>query len=209
MPRDKRPPEARAGAHPVRIRWAPRLLPSLLQRLYESDGLGIQDLELCQDVGLRLWARCKTFVLVNNREVECPLCGTIFRVLEEKNVPLIGAIAVVQIPCPTSSCSWFTTPATYAQSIVNHDAHTGRAIRAFQSFHHSYSSALAYREQMILIDQLVHSFHEDQLQQPLKSVAAKLLEGNKNEVVRFLYELSARDPEGKGDWRRIVKGEPK
>ena len=38
----------------------------------------------------------------------------------------------------------------------------------------------------------------------MKSVASKLLEGNKKEVVRFLDRLSARDPRAKEEWRRVV-----
>ena len=33
-----------------KIRWAPRLRPMLLQRLYESDARGFRDLELCESV---------------------------------------------------------------------------------------------------------------------------------------------------------------
>jgi hypothetical protein len=191
MPRDKRPPEARVGAHPIKIRWAPRLSPTKLARLYELDARGIQDLELCQEVGLRLWNRCRTYVLVNNREVECPRCRSLFRVLHKKNVPLIAEIAIERVSCPSPGCSWFTTPATYMQSIANHDAHTGRALDAFVQFHDTYSTAKPYREQMILIDQLIHSFHLNELKEPVKPVASKLLEGNKKDVVRFLDELSA------------------
>ena len=38
----------------------------------------------------------------------------------------------------------------------------------------------------------------------MKSVASKLLEGNKKEVVRFLDRLSARDAQAKEEWRRVV-----
>lgn len=32
------------------IRWAPRLQPALLKRLYDADAQGIHDEELCEDV---------------------------------------------------------------------------------------------------------------------------------------------------------------
>jgi hypothetical protein len=47
---------------------------------------------------------------------------------------------------------------------------------------------------MILIDQLIHSYHLDELKNPVKSAASKLLEGNKKEVVRFLNQPSAGSP---------------
>lgn len=62
---------------------------------------------------------------------------------------------------------------------------------AFHTFYQQYPSARTYRDKIILIDQLIHSFHINQLDSPTKSVASKLLEGNKKTVVRFL-ELKAR-----------------
>ena len=56
-----------------------------------------------------------------------------------------------------------------------------------------------------LLDQLIHSFHVSEKTGELtKSVASKLLEGNKKAVVRFLDDLSALDPEDKQRWRRTV-----
>ena len=56
-----------------------------------------------------------------------------------------------------------------------------------------------------MIDQLIHSFHLDETSDaPVKSVASKLLEGNKTEVVRFLDLLSAIDPAEKARWRQAV-----
>jgi hypothetical protein len=60
---------------------------------------------------------------------------------------------------------------------------------------------------MLSIDQLIHSFHIDEkTETPTKSVASKLLEGNKKAVVRFLDDLSARDRGDKEAWRRTVAG---
>ena len=42
-----------------KIRWAPRLAPRLLERLYASDARGFRDEELCDDVGTRLLERCR------------------------------------------------------------------------------------------------------------------------------------------------------
>jgi hypothetical protein len=59
---------------------------------------------------------------------------------------------------------------------------------------------------MLTIDRLIHSFHFDEKTgTPTKSVASKLFEGNKKAVVRFLDDLSARDPD-KQEWRLTVAG---
>lgn len=179
------------GEQPAKIRWAPRLPPRLLKRLYESDAMGFRDMELCEDVGLRLYERCHTFVLVSKKEVDCPGCRQVFTVAP-------GG----RSRCPRD-CGWFTTQQTYQESLRNHYAHTGRAIEAFAKFYRRYPAARSYQARILLIDELIHSFHlEEATQAPVKSAASKLLEGNKTDVVRFLDQLSAIDPNGKERWRR-------
>jgi hypothetical protein len=78
---------------------------------------------------------------------------------------------------------------------------------AFLAFYHRYPKAKSYTDKMLLIDQLIHSFHVDEKTgTSTKSVASKLLEGNKKAVVRFLDELSARDPAEKQKWRHLLAG---
>ncbi len=178
----------------AKIRWAPRLRPLLLQRLYESDARGLQDLALCEEVGSSLLARCETFERVRRGEVACPACRAIFAVARE------GGSA-----CPGNGCAWRTSFRVYRESIRNHYAATGRATAAYAEFRRRYPGARTYAAQMLAIDQLIHSFHVDEKTgAPVKSAASKLLEGNKKDVVRFLDELSARDPADKQAWRRTL-----
>jgi hypothetical protein len=181
-------------AHLAKIRWGRRLPPPLLKRLYESDARGFRDLELCEEVGSYLYVRCATFRLVARGEVECPTCGTAFAV-----------VRVGPSPCPRDGCGWQTTDEGYRRSIRDHYAWRGRGLAAFETFHRRWPSARSYADKILLIDQLIHSFHVDEKTGvPVKSVASKLLEGNKKEVVQFLDELSARDPVAKGEWRRTT-----
>jgi len=179
-----------------KIRWASPLPPRLLKRLYDSDAQGFQDLELCDKVGIYLYVRCRTFVLVFQHKVECPDCYTVFNV-SARNKSM----------CPGDGCNWYTTHSTYVQSVRNYNAHPGRAVDAYLTFYQKYPGATTYKEKIVLIDQLVHSFHIDEKKgTPVKSVASKLLEGNKKDVVRFLDELSALHPGDKEKWRRTVAG---
>jgi hypothetical protein len=181
---------------PKRIRWAARLSPRLLERLYQSDARRFLDLELCDDVGFRLYARCRSFLLVQKSEVECPICGTVFAVRRDGESACLG-----------DSCDWSTTRAEYRESVRNHYAHTGRAVEAYERFHSRFPGARSYSDKILLIDELIHSFHIDERRErAVKSVASKLLEGNKNEVVRFLDRLSALDPAEKERWRQTVSG---
>ena len=171
----------------AKIRWAPRLRPILLKQLYDLDAQGIRDIDLCNEVGITLYARCQTYVLVSRGKVRCPKCGTAFAISHEGNNV-----------CPGDGCGWHTTSTDYRQSIKNHYAFPGRAMDAFLSFHQRYPSAGTYREKILLIDQLIHSFHlSEKTGKPAKSVASKLFEGNKKAVVRFLDDLSALDPDSR------------
>jgi Xaa-Pro aminopeptidase len=178
----------------AKIRWAPRLRPQLLQRLYDSDAKGFRDIELCDEVGTILYLRCRTFVLVHRSEVECPACRTVFEVAGQG-----------QSRCPREGCGWTTTRSLYAASVKNHYAFPGRAMDAYLAFYRRYPKARTYTDKMLLIDQLIHSFHvNEKTGIPAKSVASKLLEGNKKAVVQFLGDLSARDPSEKQQWRLQV-----
>jgi hypothetical protein len=171
-----------------------------LKQLYDSDAAGFQDMELCDEVGMILYMRCRTYVLVHRNEVECPVCHTVFEVLRPGE-----RIDQSETHCPHKGCTWSTTRATYRQSIRNHYAFPGRAIDAFQSFYERYPHARTYKAKMLLIDQLIHQFHVDERSgSAVKTVASRLFEGNKKAVVRFLDELSARDPNEKQAWRRAV-----
>ena len=180
----------------AKIRWAPRLRPQRLKRLYETDAQGIRDTDLCDEVGMILFMRCRTYALVLRREVDCPTCRTVFAVKAEG-----------ESLCPSPDCDWYTTPDAYNESIRNHHAWPGRATEAFLTFYDHYPRARTYQQKILLIDQLVHSFHIDKKTgTPVKSVASKLFEGNKKAVVQFLDELSARNPGEKEAWRRAVAG---
>ena len=177
-----------------KIRWAPPVRPVLLKRLYDSHAAGFQDIDLCDKVGIYLYTRCNTFVLTSRGEVECPVCFTVLAVLHQGKTT-----------CPTAHCGWNTTWPKYRQSIRNYNAGPGTAINAFRAYHTAYPGAKTYGEKIILIDQLIHSFHMHEKTGALtKSVASKLFEGNKKDVVGFLDDLSALSQEGKELWRRTM-----
>ncbi len=183
-----------ATQEPAKIRWGSRLRPQLLKRLYDSDAHGFADMELCNRVGITLYVRCRTFALVQQKQVECPECRTVFTVSPEG-----------RSTCPRENCEWNTTHSAYAQSIRNHYAFPGRAMDAFLSFYRRYPNIRTYKQKILLIDQLIHSFHvNERTGIPAKSVASKLLEGNKHAVVRFLDDLSALHPDDKARWRRTI-----
>lgn len=187
---------ARAAVGKPRIRWAPRLPPRLLERLYQADAGGLRDTELCEEVGVRLFARCRAFVLVSEWEVECPACRGVFAVARQG-----------RSLCPTTGCAFLTDPTAYRTSLQNHYVYPGRAMDAFRRFFRGYPKTKTYADKILMIDELIHAFHIDEATgTPVKSLASKLLEGNKNEAVQLLDRLSAVDASTKERWRETVAG---
>lgn len=147
-------------------------------------------------MGLRLYERCLALLRVARRAVLCPECRSELRVATQ------GTSA-----CGNGSCRWVTTWPEYWESVQRHDASPGRALEAYRAFVAAWPRARDYGAKLIAIDQLVHSFHiEEARNSAVKSVASKLLEGNKKEVVRFLDALSAPDPASKQRWREAMSG---
>ena len=181
-----------------KIKWAPRIRPELIKRLYESDALGMQDPELCMDVGFRLYYRCQTIVRVLNDEVECPRCGAVFKIqtLERESIT----------DCPTENCGWRTTMGEYQQSWSKKRIWAANAISAFETYYQRYPQAQTYKDKMLLIDQLLHAFHWNlKLNLPSRSAANNLIEGSHDQVVAFLDKLSGIDSDSKASWRETVQ----
>jgi hypothetical protein len=65
---------------PTRIRWASRVDPLKIRRLYESDAQGMLDGELLGDVGYGIYVRCQALLEVSaawRGKVKCWHCGKI------------------------------------------------------------------------------------------------------------------------------------
>jgi hypothetical protein len=181
-----------------RITWSPRIRPVLIKRLYESDALGFQDDELCNDVGFRLYMRCQTVLMVSRNEVACPRCDAIFRMDTSSR----EAVTV----CPTKDCKWQTTRLEYHQSWSKKRIWGANALPAFEEFYNRFSIALPYREKMVLIDQLIHSFHWSLHEKlPARSAANNLIEGEHDQVVEFLDQLTGIDQALKAQWRQTMQ----
>jgi hypothetical protein len=181
-----------------RIKWAPRIQPQLIKRLYESDALGFQDDELCNEVGFRLFLRCQTIVMVSRDEVTCPRCGTVF-VIKTSTKEEVTV-------CPAKTCGWETTMLEYRQSWSKNRIWGANALPAFEEFYRQFSPALEHKQKMLLIDQLIHSFHWSLKENlPARSAANNLIEGEHDQVVEFLDKLAGLDHESKESWRETLQ----
>ncbi|MBN1582809.1 MAG: hypothetical protein JXA89_19005 [Anaerolineae bacterium] len=160
-------------------KWAPRITKHEIRRLYESDAQGIYDLDLINEVGYGLLARCESFITANRAragEVPCPECGQIVRREE-------------MLCCP---CGWTLPWADYFKA-MQHKQLSGAepVLQQFQDFVEAFPKARTPQAKMLLIDRLIHGFHlYYQSNSPTRPVAINLIEGRLGDVVAFLDRLS-------------------
>jgi hypothetical protein len=170
----------------VDVRWAPKLRPEKLRRLYELDAQGRVDEELMDEVGYTLYSRCESILTVTETfhgRVPCPGCGVI--ILRDR-----GTCADEEI-LRCGHCSWQATWKEYHRSWQDRQLWGGNAVEAFEEFVRRFPAARDSRQKMILIDQLIHAFHYDLRRHAYnRPAAANLLEGKLRDVIQFLDDLT-------------------
>lgn len=163
-------------------KWAPRVAKNEIRRLYEADAQGIYDLDLIDEVGYGLLARCESFITANRAtagELPCPECG---HTVQRQEV----------LRC---ACGWTLPWADYFATI-QHKQLSGAepVLELFQDYVTAFPAARTPQEKMRLIDRLIHGFHRFyKTNGPTRPVAVNLIEGRLSEVVAFLDRLTYGD----------------
>jgi hypothetical protein len=170
------------------VRWAPRVRPELIRRLYALDAQGLLGEELLDEVGYALYSRCRSILHVSdamNGKVHCPCCDTIVvRETDRQDAVLLCA-----------KCGWEARWGDYYATYRTQELGAGGAWDIFHGFVAQWERVQAPREKMILIDQLIHQWHwEMQAQRPKfglgRPAGVNLIEGNKRQVLAFLDSLT-------------------
>lgn len=164
-----------------KLQWAPKVRQARIRQLYENDARGLVDEAVIEDVGISLYSRCHSILLVSSQHIECPRCFHIFHVTASDENQ--------EIQCP-AGCGWSITGVQYHNSWRHQDL-VGTNTPAFQVFVEQYPRARSPREKMVLIDQLLHAFHQ-LLRYPVphRAAGSNLIEGDHQHVVDFLDRLT-------------------
>jgi hypothetical protein len=186
-----------------KISWFPKVRQSKIRQLYQNDARGAVDETLVEEVGLILFQRCRSIWLVTQREVECPRCGAVFSLCEGDSWKTLPGVQI----CPTPGCGWETTAEEWHESWRHRELLGTAAMPAVETYLHDYPRAQTTQEQMVCIDQLIHSFHISlQTGEMNRSFANNLIEGSHDQVIEFLDRLSAKSGwVDKDQWRNQVK----
>ena len=169
------------------IRWARRVPPHKIRRLYLLDAKGIVDEELIDEVGYAMYARCESIRTVTEAHAgraKCPSCGEIVRHHWKKDEPL------------DCECGWSVTWGEYLKSYQGKQLHGGAAFPAFVEFHEHWPDARAPRDKLLLIDKLIHALHVNMPRPEIlfaRPAAVNLIEGKMREISALLDELAYAD----------------
>lgn len=180
------------------LKWAPKVKPALIERVYASDAAGAIDDDALSEAGFALWLRCRSIVFVSTGRIECPQCMTVFDARAgDDNL----------IHCPAPQCGWRITASAHHESWRHKDLIGVNALDTFAAFVEHYPNARTNKEKILLVDRLIHAFHWDmKLHVPNRAVGNNLIQGSHADVVAFLDRLTLNtdDPASKDEWRRTV-----
>ena len=166
------------------LRWAKKVRPDLIRRLYRADAQGISDIELIDDVGYALLVRCESILTcteAHSGRATCPRCKAKIAHNGDKLASLI------------CSCGWETHWGTYLASYQHRGLVGGLALPAFVRFAEQWPRARTDRDKMLLIDALIHACHVDVRFGATRPAASNLIEGTPKELLAFLDELAYSD----------------
>jgi len=188
-----------------RIRWARKVSQAKIRQLYQLDALGIRDGELIDRVSEALYARCQSILLVSKAQFHCPRCGSLIQVQS-------GRSEEERLECPAAGCNWQTTHRQWHHSWQHQDLIGTRAALPFEKFIALYGEAKSPGQKMVLIDELIHAFHQGIVAgMPHRSAANNLIEGSYHQVVALLDGLAYGEgstpgfKENLAEWRQKAR----
>ena len=177
--------------------------------MYGREARGLASAALIDDVGLALLLRCESILLVRAGHVRCPACEPQRSTEFALQPPADDLSPEAAQRCPRAGCDWSVTWREYHASWTKRHLFGGKAVTAFRTFAESYPRAREPRRRMLLIDQLLHSFHWDlRAGAPNRLAANNLVEGSHRQVLELLEELGElggeRSETQRSQWRQDV-----
>ena len=184
---DESPPTAADSHDLAEVRWAPRVNPSAIRRLYETDARGIVDGEQIDDVGYALYARCRSILRATEAQqgrVTCPRCEHVI----DRGAPSWNHRDDV-LRC--ERCGWCVRWRDYLKTYQHKHLVGGGAVPFHQDFVAQFEGARTAQEKLPAIDRLLHVCHWELKGKPGRSAARELVYAQNNvELLTFLDRLA-------------------
>jgi len=162
--------------------WAKKVSSNVIRKLYEQDAKGIYNEELVDEVGISLYARVDSMLMVTSSNLGksiCIECRTEIPHNYQRGFLLI---------CP--KCGWSMLFGEFNDSYKGQTLHGYGALSELKEFAKKYPSAKTYTEKMLLIDFLIHSFHGSLSERPSRPTATNVIEGSNAAVANLIFTLA-------------------
>ena len=164
------------------LKWARRVRPELVRRLYTLDAKGIVDEELIDEAGYALYARCESIRIATEAHFGRAACRKCGAVIERRRWPKDELLVC--------ACGWQRTWREYHKSYQRKQLVGGKAFPDFLQFLDAWPKASTPRDKLLLIDRLVHALHVDARKRFFRPAAVNVIEGSMRHVNQLLRELA-------------------
>jgi len=162
--------------------WAKKVSPEKIKRLYDQDAKGIYDEDLVDEIGISLYARVDSMLMVTSSNLGKSIC-----IECRTEIPHNYQRGFI-LKCP--QCGWSMPFGEYNDSYKNQTLHGYGALPELKKFYEQYPSAKTYVEKMLLIDFLIHTFHGNLNERPSRPTATNVIEGSNAVVANFIFNLA-------------------
>ena len=162
--------------------WAKKVPPEKIKRLYEQDAKGIYDGELIDDVGISLYARVDSMLMVTSSNLGKAIC------IECRAEIPHGYNREFLLVCP--KCGWSMPFGEFNDSYKKQTLHGYGALGELKEFYEKYPLAKTYAEKMRMVDFLIHTFHGNLAERPSRPTATNVIEGSNADVANLIFSLA-------------------
>ena len=162
--------------------WAKKVPSEKIKKLYEQDAKGIYDDELVDDVGISLYARVDSMLMVTSSNLGKAIC------IECRTEIPHNHQRSFLLECP--KCGWAMPFGEFNDSYKKQTLHGYGALNELKEFYEKYLLAKTYAEKMRMIDWLIHTFHGNLQERPSRPTATNVIEGSNADVAKLIFDLA-------------------
>ena len=150
--------------------------------MYELDAKGIYDEELVDDVGVSLYARVDSMLMVTSSNLGRAVC------IECRAEIPHNYNREFLLECP--KCGWAMPFGEFNDSYKKQTLHGYGALEELKEFFEKYPHADTYAKKMQMIDFLIHTFHGNLSERPSRPTATNVIDGSNAAVAHLIFTLA-------------------
>ena len=162
--------------------WAGRVSRFKIAQLYHTDARGIVDQDLIDEVGYALLARCESILIATESRRGRAMCPVCRHVIHHDCGP--------EDALECDECGWRISWSEYLASVRKKGLNAGGIEGFLQEFVEKYPQAPSPRHRMILIDQPIHRYHWEMVNEPGRPGGSNLIGGTVAQVAALLNGLT-------------------